>query len=324
MDTRDPWTSAMRCGDFDAAWKVSDAELARRTGRKFGDACVPRHLQFLWDGRALVRKRVLVHCYHGLGDTLQFVRLLPLLRRRAEHVVLWTQPALIGLLAGMPGVDRIAPLHDGSPEFDRDADIELMELAHALRVQRAELPRPPYLSAPAPARAGDERPRVGIAWRAGGWNPSRSVPSALLARLGEIPGLAWVSLQYPPEPLPFVATHAGCRDIVELACRMRALDLVISVDTMIAHLAGALGLRTWTLLPRPCDWRWPEAGNRSWWYPTMRLVRQPQAQDWESVMVHLSVALTRWRDHARAPDRTARQPAPDLQIENDGDRFLRR
>lgn len=306
MDTPDPWTNAMYRGDFEAAWRISDAVLAGRRQCEADRARTPRHLQSLWDGRPLAGRRVLVHCYHGLGDTVQFVRLLPALRRRAAEVVLWAQPALLELLRGFPGADRIEPLHDGAPDFGLDADVELMELPHVLRLRAPTIPRAvPYLRVPGapPPRRGP--PRVGLAWRAGGWNPSRSIPPPLLAPLARLRGLRWVSLQYPPEPPPLPAVEAGCRDLVELARRMLALDLVISVDTMTAHLAGALGLPVWTLLPTPCDWRWMEDRVDSPWYPTMRLLRQPRPGDWSGAIARLAEALARWREA-----RIARGSAP--------------
>src|SRR5690348_6499004 len=115
----DAWTRAMLRGDFDAAWKVCDQVLARCA--RDGECAFrhPRHQQWLWDGRDLAGLRVLVHCYHGLGDTLQFARLLPLLRERCASVTLWLQPALIELMQSIEGVDRIEPLHDGAPDIAR-------------------------------------------------------------------------------------------------------------------------------------------------------------------------------------------------------------
>src|SRR5690348_18130566 len=152
----DAWTDAMLRGDFDAAWEVSDRVLARRVRDGERAYHLPRHWQWLWDGRDLSGLRVLVHCYHGLGDTLQFVRLLPLLRERCASVTLWLQPALIGLLRSLEGVDRILPLHDGAPGIARDCDIELMELPHVLRLTPERIPaRVPYLGVEFPSAQRD-------------------------------------------------------------------------------------------------------------------------------------------------------------------------
>src|SRR5437763_15006324 len=126
----DAWMQAMRRGDFAAAWAISDRVLRERQKSSADNFALPRHLQHLWGGRPLDGQRVLVHCYHGLGDTIQFVRLLPQLRARAREVILWAQPQLLDLLRGIQGIDRLEPLHDDAPRIARDADIGLMELPH--------------------------------------------------------------------------------------------------------------------------------------------------------------------------------------------------
>ncbi|HET9445816.1 MAG TPA: hypothetical protein VFO35_06135 [Steroidobacteraceae bacterium] len=273
----------MRRGDFAAAWTVCDEVLRRRLGDRVDCGNWARHLQFVWNGEPLDGKRVLVRCYHGLGDTIQFVRLLAELRPRVAEITLWAQPQLVGLLRSVRGADRVLPLHDGSPDVAYDADIELMELPHALRLTIDRIPqRVPYLSV-----AGARRklpcwpPRnVGLVWRSGDWVPQRSIPEPALAQLADVPGVRWHSLQYPPLALPFDAVDLACRDIGTMAARMLMLDLVISVDTMAAHLAGALALPVWTLLHDDCDWRWLADREDTPWYPTMRLFRQCAADDW--------------------------------------------
>src|SRR5207253_4806371 len=122
----------MRHGNFDAAWEISDQILARRAP---GERCwhLPRHQQWVWDGRPLAGQRVLVRCYHGLGDTIQFARFLPLLTERCRELTVWAQAPLIPLLERMPQPFKLLPLHDGTPEVDYDVDIEIMEITHALR-----------------------------------------------------------------------------------------------------------------------------------------------------------------------------------------------
>lgn len=282
----DPWLEAMRGGDYAAAWRICDAVLAERVDRAVDCTSWPRHLQFLWDGRPLGGCDVLVHCYHGLGDTLQFVRLLPRLRARARSTTLWVQPALLPLLRGCSGIDALRPLDDGPPPCGFDAHVELMELPHVLRLEASALPGPvPYVHVPAPPPrpASPDRLHVGLAWRAGGWDASRSIPPGLLAPLGRVRGVRWHALQWGEAP-PDFATDEACAGLVEQARRLLALDLVVTVDTMTAHLAGAIGVRTWTLLPTPADWRWQVAGATSPWYPTMRLFRQPTPGDWRAVV----------------------------------------
>jgi hypothetical protein len=284
----------MRVGDFATAWHISDRVLAERCAR--GEDCSrwPRHLQFIWNGAPLEGQHVLVRCYHGLGDTIQYARFLAPLRRRARKVTLWAQPALLGLLTHVRGCDALLPLHDGTPEGSYDVDIELMEVPHALRATLDDLPRPiPYVHVTAPstgAKWDDSFLHVGIAWRSGVWDESRSIAPSALAPLSRIPGIALHSLQFPPEPLPFAADELACRDIGHMARRMLSLDLVISVDTMVAHLAGALGLPTWVLLNDCPDWRWLCDRDTSPWYPTMRLFRRC-SNDWRPSIVSMSDAL---------------------------------
>jgi hypothetical protein len=282
------WVAAMRAGDFARAWTISDRVLAARVA---SGPCWdwPRHLQWVWDGGALAGRRVLVRCYHGLGDTIQFARFLPLLGRIAREVVVWAQPPLIPLLATMDGVGTLLALDDGAPATTYDVDIELMELPHALRTTLSTLPAVvPYLHPPAAPRLSAQF-SVGIVARAGGWDCRRSVDPALIAHLGAVPGIALFNLQ-PGDAVPGAA-DASTPDILAAASRVRALDLVITVDTMMAHLAGALGVPVWTLLHAEADWRWMERRHDSPWYPTMRLFRQKKAGDWapaiEEVMERL-------------------------------------
>lgn len=281
-------------GDFDAAWKVSDLVLHRRVRNREFAHHLPRHWQWLWDGRDPAGKHVLVHCYHGLGDTLQFVRLLPSLRERCAAITLWLQPALIGLLRTIEGVDHLEPLHNGAPDVRRECDVELMELPHILRITPERIPaRVPYLGLEFPrAQRNPHRPlRIGLCWRSGEWNRDRSIPEFTLLPLARARNVQWFSLQYPAHQPPFAMRELACCDLRELARRMCMLDLVVSVDTLAAHLAGALGLPTWTLLPTDCDWRWMRGRADSPWYPTMRLFRQARAGEWSDVVAEVVRAL---------------------------------
>lgn len=292
----DPWERCVRRGDFAAAWAASDAALRARAGTTPWH--LPRHEQWLWDGRPLHGRRVLVHCYHGLGDTAQFIRYAPCLRAVAREVVVWAQPALVSLVSRVEGVDRVLPLHDGAPAVERDADVEIMELPHVFRSTLDTLPAAvPYLHAPPAALAGDPgKYRVGVVWEAGGWDARRSVPPGLLARLADIPGVELHALQrgdalraWPPALGPV----SGSDDAGLAAGAMRALDLVVTVDSFPAHLAGALGCPVWTLLHAAPDWRWMDVREDSPWYPTMRLFRQERAGEWGPVLARVASELAR-------------------------------
>jgi hypothetical protein len=296
----DEWMTCMRRGDFAAAWALSDAVLASRAG--VACAHLPRHEQWIWDGSSLQNRRVLVRCYHGLGDTLQFVRYLPLLQAIGSTVILWVQPALMPLLSGAGGIDEMLPLHDGVPDVAYDVDVELMELPHVFRSTRATIPaRVPYLRVDRPPRPPEPGLRAGLVWVAGGWNQRRSIPSALLEPLREVAGVSWHLLQHGPalagRPVGF-GVPADVEGFVATARTMLALDLVITIDSVSAHLAGALGLPVWTLLPFEADWRWME-GERTPWYPTMRLFRQPGPGQWAPVIAHVARALAALAEPAR-------------------------
>jgi hypothetical protein len=290
------WVAAMRAGDFAAAWAIADRDLARL--RKEGPPKHegPRHLQRIWRGEQLAGKSVLVRCYHGLGDTIQFARFLPALKEIARKVTVWCQPPLVGLIAGVPGVDRVIALHDGTPEVMFDADIEIMELPHALRAGRdlIEL-RSPYLTSAdprsAPPREGPYA--VGLVWRVGDWDKRREVPASALQCLA-LPGIRLFSLQRDAPPYDIASIGAidiSTPDVEILASRLQKLDLVISVDTMVAHLAAARGRETWIMLHADCDWRWPATGSRTYWYPHARLFRQRTLGDWSSVIAELRATL---------------------------------
>jgi hypothetical protein len=178
-------------------------------------------------------------------------------------------------------------------------DIEIMELPHALRVTPATLPRAiPYIHIQAqPLQATrDPRPTVGLVWQSGSWDTHRSLPPALMQKLCAVPGARFKILQRGPALGAWreaLAEIPSITDIRAEAAQLRALDLLICVDTLSAHLAGALGVRTWTLLPAEADWRWMDDREDTPWYPTMRLFRQPRAGDWESVIARVARELVR-------------------------------
>jgi hypothetical protein len=294
----DPWMTAMRRGEFAHAWRICDAHLRGRLARRESKHQGPRHLQSIWDGTPLAGKRVLVRCYHGLGDTVQFIRFAAPLRRLAREVTVWAQPQLSELIASAAGVARVLPLHDGTPQAAFDCDIEIMELAHALRVDARSIACPvPYLFPP-PRRLRFAKPRdelsVGLVWHAGEWDPRRSLAGGWLSPLSRVSGVRLFSLQCGPakKDAADIPAHAiACEDVVETAAALRALDLLITVDTFVAHLGGALGIPVWLLLHARCDWRWMEGREDSVWYPTMRLFRQTAPADWHQVVDSVATGL---------------------------------
>jgi hypothetical protein len=317
-DIKEEWIRRMRRGDFESAWRLSDAVLS--SGYPVRCNHLPRHFQSVWDGRPLDGRRVLIRCYHGLGDTIHFIRYAPLVKSRASQVILLAQSELIPLLRTARGIDRVTALDSRENGLEYDIDIEVMELPHLFRTTLATIPaQVPYLFVPAgnPSKGqsarreagvtlpspfgrakGEGRPHdnlhVGIVWAAGDWDARRSIPVEFLAPLGAVPGVKLYVFQRGAalsDSPPWPALTPRWHDILEEARLMSALDLMISVDSLPAHLAGALAVPVWTLLHRDADWRWLERRNDSPWYPTMRLFRQERAGDWPPVIAKVASEL---------------------------------
>jgi hypothetical protein len=286
---------AMRRGDFASAWNISDALLQRRSSQDHQTS--PRHFQSIWDGRSLHGKRVLVRCYHGLGDTIHFIRYASLLKREAAEVMVWAQPSLIPLLRTVEGIDQLLPLHDGVPDVEYDVDVEVTELPFIFRTMLESIPADvPYVHVEPALLPHDGSLRVGLIWESGDWDPARSVPFSQIQRLAQVPGIDWHILQRDACRAGWdgkLGKISGGDNPLDDARVMRALDLVISVDTMTAHLAGALGQRVWTLLAFDSDWRWMRQRSDSPWYPTMRLFRQRQKGRWDAVIDEIAQELKR-------------------------------
>ncbi|TCU65541.1 hypothetical protein EDE08_113155 [Bradyrhizobium sp. R2.2-H] len=287
------WVEAMRAGHFARAWSIADQDLAvlqhppKHTG--------PRHVQRIWRGEALAGRHVLVRCYHGLGDTIQFLRFMQPLRDVARSVTVWCQPELLPLTERTAGVDSALALHDGTPEADFEVDIEIMEVPHALKVGREQVACGPYLTLPPRASVpiDGNSLAVGLVWEVGRWDKRRAVAPSVLRRLA-VPGVVLHSLQREAtaeELAQIGARDVSTPDIASLGHLLHELDLVICVDTMVAHLAGALSCETWVLLHADCDWRWPPSGSRSLWYPSLRLFHQRTIGDWEGVIAEVRLAL---------------------------------
>jgi hypothetical protein len=280
----------MRRGDFAAAWAVSDAVLAAADPATRDDPRLPYHLRRVWDGNPPDGRDVLVRCYHGLGDVLMAARLLPRLRARVRSLVLEAPPALLPLLAEMPGPDRLIGFDPAAPAPPSYCDIELMELAHVLRLRAADLPLPLHLPRPASLRLA-AAPAIGLCWRVGEWDAARSVPLDHL--LAAVAGYAFVSLQRGPAATEargpdFANPGDASMDVMRTAALIAGVDLVVSVDTMVAHLAGALGVACCVLLKADADWRWGLPGGRSLWYPGLRLYRQERGGEWDAPLARLA------------------------------------
>ena len=307
-DSQTEWMAAMRRGDHVRAWAINDAVLAARDPAKRDDPTQPYHLRWVWDGRPFRGRDVLVRCYHGLGDTLQYARYLTALRSQVASLTVEAPPALLPLLGTVPGMDRFIPFKLDDPAKPFDCDIEIMELSHALRLPPWAVP-PPYLHL-----AAEPNPSscIGLCWGSGDWDPARSVPAELMISLAYMRPA--VTLQPASCGLP-VLNPEGAPGILATAALIAGLDLVITVDTMVAHLAGALDRPTWLLLKHGADWRWMDDRLDCPWYPSMRLYRQAVAGDWSEVITRVAADLAALpANGSRLPDTSVRaagsSPAP--------------
>jgi tetratricopeptide (TPR) repeat protein len=293
-------------GDFARGWP----EYEWRWGLK----ALPRRPfpQPKWDGGPLGGKTILLHAEQGLGDTFQFVRYVPMVKRRGGKVILACQDPLMRILADCPGVDRLVPQGAPLPQFDCHAP--LLSLPAIFGTGLDSVPAEvPYLRAD-PALVEHWRGRlaafagfkVGIAWRGSGSNrsdPRRSFPLEAFEPLARVPGVRLISLQkgkgaeqlpalagrFPVAELPGLDEARG--PFMDSAAVLLCLDLVVCCDTALGHLAGALGVPCWLAMMCVPDWRWLLGRDDSPWYSHHRLFRQEQPGDWDDVFRRIAAAL---------------------------------
>jgi tetratricopeptide (TPR) repeat protein len=269
----------------------------------------PRIAAPAWQGDAPAGRHILLVAEQGLGDTLQFCRYAGVLHDAGAKISLMVQRPLARLLSASLPWAAVVEEHPQHPPCD--IYCPLLSVPLLLGTTPETIPAPiPYLQPPAELAAAwrDElgermRLRVGIAW---GGSPkhvnehNRSLPLATLTPLFAIEGIDWVSLQVGPRaaeaagaPARLLDPSARLGDFLDTAALVSALDLVISVDTAVAHLAGAMGVPVWLLLPVGNDWRWQLNADDTRWYPTMRLFRQQAYGAWQPVVAGVGAALSR-------------------------------
>ena len=293
-------TAALLEGDFPRGFV--DYEERRRDplfAADFAGAHGPE-----WDGGPLAGRRLLVIAEQGLGDTIQFFRFLPLIK--GGSVVLACAPALVPLLRGMAGGvevvsrDAAPPLHECFA-FQMSLPRLLGTTVDTIPAPHGYLKTDPQRAVASPPRVAGRR-RVGLVWAG---NPDhhndrrRSIPTAALAPLAGLEGIDWVNLQRgargPELSLMHRLPAPGSRimDFADTAALVETLDLVIAVDTAVAHLAGAMGKAVWILLAHAPDWRWMLNRDDTPWYASARLFRQDRAGDWDTVINRVAAALGR-------------------------------
>jgi Flp pilus assembly protein TadD len=263
--------------------------------------------QPFWRGQLIPGKTLMVCAEQGFGDTIHFVRFTPEARARAGQVIVECQPPLKRLFEYARCADTVIAVGETPPLFD--CYVPVMSLPLVLGKTLETIPGNPWLVAPV-AEALPQVPhghfKVGLVWAGNPTNINdgrRSIPFPDLAPILAKPGITFFSLQVPVRPqdephvcaIPNLVPLTGrIKDFYDTAGSLGQMDLVLSVDTSVAHLAGALGKPVWTLLPHPGDWRWLLQRTDSPWYPTMRLFRQSQSGQWQPVIARVAEELGRW------------------------------
>jgi tetratricopeptide (TPR) repeat protein len=273
-------------GNYPAGF--TEYEWRRNRTHQQAPACAPDAA--LWDGRPLRDEPLVLRCEQGLGDNIQFIRFLPQVRERVAKIYLVCYPALHRLFSGLEGLAGIGPENESLPPCLFHAS--LASLPRIFKTSLETLPRTvPYLPVSPPTPRRSARPRVGLAWRANVASADgsyRSAPLAAFRPLADLP-VDWISLQMELTDeekyilrTDFKAEDKGnsFQDLKDTADVVETLDLVVTVDTSMVHLAGAMARPTWVLLPRSSDWRWLLDRRDSPWYPTATLIRQTKDSDW--------------------------------------------
>jgi hypothetical protein len=262
---------------------------------------MPFDAQRLWDGSPLAGRTILIWQEQGFGDVLQLVRYVPLLARGGPVFILVRRP-LERLIAGVEGVSIVLNETDAIPQYD--VHLPLMSLPHRFHTSVETIPaNVPYLHAGEGERARaaalvpeDGSLRVGVAWKSGAERPdhaARDCDPHELAPLAEIEGVTLFNLQHgePAAGLPCIDLSHETGDFADAAALVERMDIVVTVDTAMAHLAAGVGRPTWILLNAHADWRWLRDGESSPWYPNARLFRQRSGGQWTEVIERVHRAL---------------------------------
>jgi hypothetical protein len=288
------WECWMLKGDFERAWKESDwlREAQSHDPYRF------------WDGQPLDGRDVILRCLHGYGDAVQFLRYLPRLQQNTKSLSLQVPPALLPLFCKIPWANTVITWQELEPHWD--AQIECLELPYIFRATLKNIPGVlSYWQFPEKARSTirqrDGLLHVGLVWNSGDWNPSRSIPITEFKPLLQTEGAAFHNLQGGPAKEKWSLVQEDCfaqtssipDGIENLARAIAHVDLVITVDTLAAHLSGTLGTPVWLLLQPVADWRWMLERQNSPWYPSMTIFRRGMSEDWNSLILRVKQSLAR-------------------------------
>ena len=278
-----------------------------------------------WQGEPAAGRTLLIHAEQGFGDTIQFCRYVPLAKALGLRVILEVQKPLVRLLRSLEGADHVLARGDPPPPFDLHCPTLSLPLAFGTTLETIPCPPAPYL-APDQAEAAawsarlaglDDRPRVGLVWQGCSdfrFDRDRSISPERMAALLSVPGIHFFSLQKAGPALPdgtrLIDLMPEMADFAATAALIANLDLVIAVDTAVAHLAAAIGKPVWLLDRHHCCWRWLLGRTDSPWYPTLRIIRQPARADWDSVLATVTHDLAAFRDAHPSRLNQAAPPSP--------------
>jgi hypothetical protein len=291
------WLEAAMVGDFTVAWAASD-EIRRAQIDYSG---CERWRRPLWDGSPIDDRHVLVRCWRGLGDAIHFIRYAPLVRAKARSLTVEAPRSLLTLFEGVSGIDRLFALDEVDLQNDGYVEVESTELPYLFRTTLESIPRDiPYICTKQnPPVRQVLKLKIGLCWSGGSYDPRRPIHLSDLEPLGRLPEALFFQLQRGPaldeaigSSVHFQNLDDRSMDVSTTACLIDSLDVVISVDTMVGHLAGALGKKVYLLLHSDADWRWLRDREDSPWYPTVTLLRQARAGDWQPVVSRLMELLT--------------------------------
>ena len=286
------WLDAASAGDLTSAWAASD--LLRLARIDYSDR--ERWCRPLWDGSPIDNRNVLIRCWRGLGDAIHFIRYAPLVRSRASSLAVEAPRALIPLFRTVQGIDRLVELD--RPEFEAAdyVEIEVTELPYVFRTTLDTIPCTiPYLDMPGhPLQTEKPQLTIGLCWCGGSYDLRRSMHLSDLEPLSVLSETSFFQLQrgealreISGASFPFRNPTDCSMDVCRTAALIKSLDLIVSIDTMVAHLAGALGKKVYLLLQADSDWRWLRNRDDSPWYPSVNLIRQSQAGNWTPVVTKL-------------------------------------
>lgn len=273
-------------------------------------SCAREFSQPLWDGSDVKGLTILLHAEQGMGDTIQFIRFVPFVAERGARIIVECHKELTSLLKNIAGTGQIIAFGEQLPAFDLHCPLLSLPLLFGTTLETVPA-KIPYIEANPvlvqkwanKVQSDNANKRIGLVWAGSPRykeNRNRSLSLNTFSSLSQIENITFYSLQKgeaakqaenPPGGMHFIDLTKDINDFTDTAALIENLDLVISVDTAVTHLSGAMGKPVWTLIPFSPDWRWLLNREDSPWYPTMRLFRQPEIGDWESVIIKVTKEL---------------------------------